>query len=56
MKAVENAVVLEECALMAWQNLLASNNTISPMQPELLDKHYLRKHGANTYYGQVKPS
>lgn len=56
MKAVENAVVLEECALMAWQNLLASNNTISPMQPELLDKHYLRKHGANAYYGQVKPS
>lgn len=22
------------------------------MQPELLDKHYLRKHGANAYYGQ----
>lgn len=24
----------------------------SPMQKELLDKHYLRKHGANAYYGQ----
>ena len=24
------------------------------MQQELLDKHYLRKHGANAYYGQVK--
>lgn len=51
-KAVENAVVLEECALMAWQDLLISNNTVRPMQQELLDKHYLRKHGANAYYGQ----
>lgn len=51
-KAVENAVVLEECALMAWQDLLVSNNTVRPMQQELLDKHYLRKHGANAYYGQ----
>jgi L-ribulose-5-phosphate 4-epimerase len=25
-----------------------------PMQQELLDKHYLRKHGANAYYGQTK--
>jgi L-ribulose-5-phosphate 4-epimerase len=25
---------------------------IPPMQQELLDKHYLRKHGANAYYGQ----
>lgn len=23
-----------------------------PMQQELLDKHYLRKHGENAYYGQ----
>ena len=27
---------------------------IPPMQQELLDKHYLRKHGANAYYGQKK--
>lgn len=52
-KAVENAVVLEECALMAWQDLLVSNNTAHPMQQELLDRHYLRKHGANAYYGQA---
>lgn len=52
-KAVENAVVLEECALMAWQDLLASNNTARPMQQELLDRHYLRKHGENAYYGQA---
>ena len=30
---------------MAWQDLLVSNNTVQPMQQELLDKHYLRKHG-----------
>jgi len=27
---------------------------IPPMQQELLDKHFLRKHGANAYYGQTK--
>ncbi len=50
--AVHNAVVLEEVAFMAWHNLSLSGMTISPMQQELLDKHYLRKHGANAYYGQ----
>lgn len=50
--AVHNAVVLEEVAFMAWHNLSMSNGEIKPMQQELLDKHYLRKHGANAYYGQ----
>lgn len=50
--AVHNAVVLEECAMMAWHNLALSGCTIEPMQQVLLDKHYLRKHGANAYYGQ----
>ena len=50
--AVHNAVVLEEVAFMAWHNLALSGNTIQPMQQELLDKHYLRKHGVNAYYGQ----
>lgn len=50
--AVHNAVVLEECARMAWQNLLLNPNQHS-MQRELLDKHYLRKHGKNAYYGQT---
>ena len=50
--AVHNAVVLEECAMMAWHNLALSGNTVRPMQQTLLDKHYLRKHGANAYYGQ----
>ncbi|WP_340616249.1 L-ribulose-5-phosphate 4-epimerase [Xenorhabdus entomophaga] len=49
--AVYNAVVLEECAYMSLfsQQL---NSEITFMQQELLDKHYLRKHGANAYYGQ----
>ncbi len=50
--AVHNAVVLEEVAFMAWHNLALSNGGLPPMQQELLDKHYLRKHGANAYYGQ----
>ena len=49
--AVHNAVVLEELAFMAWHNLMM-NPAIPPMQQELMDKHYLRKHGANAYYGQ----
>lgn len=49
--AVHNAVVLEELAFMAWQNQMM-NPAIPPMQQELMDKHYLRKHGANAYYGQ----
>lgn len=51
--AVHNAVVLEELAFMAWHNIMM-NPGIKPMQQELLDKHYLRKHGANAYYGQKK--
>lgn len=53
MEAVHNAVVLEEVAFMAWHSLCLSPS-LPPMQQELLDKHYLRKHGANAYYGQNK--
>ncbi|MEG2931070.1 MAG: L-ribulose-5-phosphate 4-epimerase [Ruthenibacterium sp.] len=49
--AVHNAVVLEEVAFMAWHDQML-HPQIEPMQQELLDKHYLRKHGANAYYGQ----
>ena len=49
--AVHNAVVLEELAFMAFHAAML-NPQISPMQQELLDKHYLRKHGKNAYYGQ----
>ena len=51
MTAVHNAVVLEELCFMAWHTLLLSPD-IRPMQQKLLDKHYLRKHGENAYYGQ----
>jgi L-ribulose-5-phosphate 4-epimerase len=50
-KAVENAVVLEEIAYMAWHTIQMKPQ-ITPMQKELLDRHFLRKHGKNAYYGQ----
>ncbi|MEA5077109.1 MAG: L-ribulose-5-phosphate 4-epimerase [Anaerolineaceae bacterium] len=50
-KAVENAVVLEEVAFMQY-HALCINPELGPMQQELLDKHYLRKHGKSAYYGQ----
>lgn len=49
-KAVENAVILEEVAMMAWHSL-AMNPEVR-FQQELADKHYFRKHGPNAYYGQ----
>lgn len=49
--AVHNAVVLEEVAFMALQTELLNTNA-HKMQQELLDKHYLRKHGKDAYYGQ----
>lgn len=49
--AVHNAAVLEELAFMAFQTEQLCPQ-IAPMQQELLDKHYLRKHGKNAYYGQ----
>jgi L-ribulose-5-phosphate 4-epimerase len=50
-QAVHNAVVLEEVAKMAL-NTYMLNPQIKPIDQFLLDKHYLRKHGANAYYGQ----
>lgn len=51
LNTVHNAVVLEEIAFMAWHSK-ELNSAITPMQRELLDKHYLRKHGKDSYYGQ----
>jgi L-ribulose-5-phosphate 4-epimerase len=51
MDSVHNAVVLEELAQMAFQTE-SLNKEVSKMQEELLNKHFLRKHGANAYYGQ----
>jgi L-ribulose-5-phosphate 4-epimerase len=50
-RAIENARVLEYLARLEWRL-----RTLSPDAPEpdafLVDKHYLRKHGAKAYYGQ----
>ena len=51
-KAVENALVLERVAEMAYRTMmLGQTERVSQV---LLDKHYFRKHGANAYYGQKK--
>lgn len=50
-EAVHNAVVLEEVAKMALRTYQINGDT-KDMQQTLLDKHYLRKHGKNAYYGQ----
>lgn len=51
-EAVHNAVVLDEVAKMAFRNQVLGN--FDPVDQYLLDKHYLRKHGKNAYYGQSK--
>ena len=50
-EAVHNAAVLEEVAFMNFHSLQL-NPGQTRLQQELLDKHYLRKHGKNAYYGQ----
>lgn len=51
LNAVHNAVVLEEVAFMDFHAMMLAPE-LGAMQRELLDKHYLRKHGLNAYYGQ----
>lgn len=51
-QAVHNAVVMEVVASMALQTLQI-NPAVEYINQALLDKHYLRKHGANAYYGQA---
>ncbi len=48
--AVENALVLEEVAMMAWHTL--SLRPQSALPDYVMSKHYSRKHGAGAYYGQ----
>lgn len=52
--AVSNAVVLEFVARLATETVRL-NPQVTPMQPTLLDKHFLRKHGPGAYYGQKRP-
>lgn len=49
--AVFNAVVLERVAKMYYHSALYRGEEVR-VQPTILEKHYLRKHGANAYYGQ----
>lgn len=53
LEAVHNSVVLEQIAKMALVSVQL-NPKISPLPQYLLDKHFLRKHGPNAYYGQNK--
>lgn len=51
MQSVEHAVILEEVAKMAmWTRSL--NPTIDALPEHVSEKHFLRKHGPNAYYGQ----
>jgi len=50
-KAVHNSKVMEEVSKMAYRTEKI-NPRITPISKVLLDKHYLRKHGKNAYYGQ----
>lgn len=49
-EALHNAVVLEETARMAYMTVLLGHDT--QVEKYLLDKHFLRKHGPGSYYGQ----
>ena len=51
-EAVENAIVLEYLAQLASETLLVKSS-VKPMPSALLDKHFLRKHGRDAYYGQA---
>ena len=52
-KAVENAIILEEVASLAWHTeLLNPRATTAPHA--IVDKHFQRKHGKDAYYGQPK--
>jgi L-ribulose-5-phosphate 4-epimerase len=51
MDAVHNSIVMEEVAKMAYRSIHL-NKELEAIDKNLLDKHFLRKHGENAYYGQ----
>lgn len=53
MDSLKNSVALEMCARMAL-GALALNPVLDPLPGHLIDKHYLRKHGRDAYYGQAE--
>lgn len=50
--AVHNAVVMEEVAKMSFNTVMLSKVDAEPASDYILNKHFMRKHGANAYYGQ----
>jgi len=52
-EAAHNAAILETVARMAYYTLRITSDA-SPISQHLLDKHFLRKHGSEAYYGQAK--
>lgn len=54
-KAVEAAVAMEAIAHVALMTLQLAP-ALAPIEPELLAKHFKRKHGAGAYYGQHAPA
>ena len=53
-ESVHNAVVLEQAAKMAFVARELQGSGPARISQSLLDKHYLRKHGKNAYYGQKR--
>lgn len=54
-QSVENAAVLENVSMLAYNTMIIKNhysNKIEPIQTELLRRHFDRKHGQTAYYGQ----
>ena len=49
--AVHDAVVLEQCAMMA-AFIEVLSGSVTQIDDELLNKHFLRKHDSSAYYGQ----
>jgi L-ribulose-5-phosphate 4-epimerase len=52
-EAVETSVILEQVAAMAF-GTIALSPRLAPLDRHIMEKHYLRKHGPNAYYGQKK--
>ncbi len=52
-EAVEISIILEDIAEMSFYSMML-NPQLAGIKKELLDKHYLRKHGRDAYYGQIK--
>ncbi len=54
MDAVNNAIVLEYVAKMAWCNMTMDDGNLRKIDSDMIKKHYDRKYGDDAYYGQKK--